>query len=63
MYPKILDFHPVNMASFSMTLARPCICPIIVSRGNDQVAMTSRFEAREDNGRYKNSIFARTGVK
>nr|CAG4649948.1 EOG090X01B4 [Sida crystallina] len=29
MYPKILDFHPVTMASFTMTLARPCILPMI----------------------------------
>ncbi|XP_078592017.1 general transcription and DNA repair factor IIH helicase subunit XPD-like [Branchiostoma floridae x Branchiostoma japonicum] len=48
MYPKILDFRPVNMASFTMTLARPCICPMIVGRGNDQVTMTSKFESRED---------------
>ncbi|XP_041351579.1 general transcription and DNA repair factor IIH helicase subunit XPD-like isoform X2 [Gigantopelta aegis] len=48
MYPKILDFRPVTMASFTMTLARTCLCPMIVSKGNDQVAMTSKFETRED---------------
>ncbi|XP_062502096.1 general transcription and DNA repair factor IIH helicase subunit XPD-like isoform X2 [Corticium candelabrum] len=48
MYPKILNFHPVTMATFTMTLSRPCFCPLIVSRGNDQVAMTSKFESRED---------------
>ncbi|XP_059168670.1 general transcription and DNA repair factor IIH helicase subunit XPD-like [Physella acuta] len=48
MYPKILDFKPVTMATFTMTLARPCICPMIVSKGNDQVAMSSKFETRED---------------
>ncbi|VDN06675.1 unnamed protein product [Thelazia callipaeda] len=48
MYPKILDFDPAIMASLSMTLARPCIAPLFVSKGNDQVAMTSRFESRED---------------
>lgn len=48
MYPKILDFHPVVLASFTMTLARPCLLPMIVSKGSDQVAMTSRFESRED---------------
>ncbi|KAL8590345.1 General transcription and DNA repair factor IIH helicase subunit XPD [Nucella lapillus] len=48
MYPKILDFHPVTMATFTMTLARPCICPMVISKGNDQVAMTSKFETRED---------------
>ncbi|XP_046371417.1 general transcription and DNA repair factor IIH helicase subunit XPD-like [Haliotis rufescens] len=48
MYPKILDFRPVTMATFTMTLARTCICPLIVSKGNDQVAMSSKFETRED---------------
>ncbi|KAG8325957.1 General transcription and DNA repair factor IIH helicase subunit XPD [Homalodisca vitripennis] len=48
MYPKILDFNPVIMSSFTMTLARPCILPMIVSKGNDQVAISSRFETRED---------------
>ncbi|KTF73544.1 hypothetical protein cypCar_00027651 [Cyprinus carpio] len=39
-YPRILDFRPVTMASFTMTLARTCLCPL--------VAMTSKFETRED---------------
>ncbi|KAF4086058.1 hypothetical protein AMELA_G00101740 [Ameiurus melas] len=47
-YPRILDFHPVTMASFTMTLARTCLCPLIVGRGNDQVALSSKFETRED---------------
>lgn len=33
MYPKILDFHPIVSASFTMTLARPCICPMIIGKG------------------------------
>ncbi|XP_053908935.1 general transcription and DNA repair factor IIH helicase subunit XPD [Cuculus canorus] len=48
MYPKILDFRPVTMATFTMTLARTCLCPMIVSRGNDQVAISSKYETRED---------------
>ncbi|XP_046751476.1 general transcription and DNA repair factor IIH helicase subunit XPD isoform X1 [Diprion similis] len=48
MYPKILDFHPVIMSSFTMTLARPCLLPMIVAKGNDQVAISSKFETRED---------------
>lgn len=28
-YPKILDFRPVTMASFTMTLARTCLCPLV----------------------------------
>ncbi|KAG7274628.1 hypothetical protein CRUP_009671 [Coryphaenoides rupestris] len=47
-YPKILDFRPVTMASFTMTLSRNCLCPLIVGRGNDQVALSSKFETRED---------------
>ncbi|XP_070578427.1 general transcription and DNA repair factor IIH helicase subunit XPD-like [Ptychodera flava] len=48
MYPIILDFRPVTMSSFTMSLARNCICPMIIGRGNDQVAITSKFESRED---------------
>lgn len=48
MYPKILNFQPVIMSSFTMTLARPCLLPMIVSKGNDQVAISSKFETRED---------------
>ncbi|MBV96032.1 TFIIH basal transcription factor complex helicase XPD subunit, partial [Eschrichtius robustus] len=44
----ILDFHPVTMATFTMTLARVCLCPMIIGRGNDQVAISSKFETRED---------------
>ncbi|PIO65688.1 hypothetical protein TELCIR_12627 [Teladorsagia circumcincta] len=36
MYPKILDFDPAVMASLTMTLARPCLSPLVVARGNDQ---------------------------
>ncbi|EFN86899.1 TFIIH basal transcription factor complex helicase subunit [Harpegnathos saltator] len=48
MYPKILNFHPVIMSSFTMTLARPCLLPMIVAKGNDQVAISSKYETRED---------------
>jgi len=48
MYPKILDFHPVVMTSLTMTLSRQCLCPMIVTKGNDQVAMSSKFETRDD---------------
>ena len=54
MYPRILDFHPVIMSSFTMTLARQCILPMIVARGNDQVALTSKFEARDDTAVIRN---------
>ncbi|CAK9304415.1 unnamed protein product [Gordionus sp. m RMFG-2023] len=54
MYPKILNFHPVSMTSFSMTLARICICPLIVTKGNDQTILTSKFESRDDIGVIQN---------
>ncbi|XP_013421335.1 general transcription and DNA repair factor IIH helicase subunit XPD-like [Lingula anatina] len=48
MYPKILDFRPVTMATLTSTLARASVCPMVVTRGNDQVAISSKFETRED---------------
>ena len=54
MSPRILDFHPVIMSSFTMTLARQCILPMVVARGNDQVALTSKFEARDDTAVIRN---------
>lgn len=54
MYPKLLDFRAVITTSFTMTLARPCICPMIVGKGNDQVAMTSKFESRNDTSVIRN---------
>jgi len=48
MYPKLLDFRPVNMSTFTMTLARQCVLPMVCSKGNDQVAISSRYETRED---------------
>ncbi|KJE90279.1 hypothetical protein CAOG_08527 [Capsaspora owczarzaki ATCC 30864] len=48
MYPKILNFQPVTAQSFTMTLSRNCVCPVIVTRGSDQVAVSSRFQVRDD---------------
>lgn len=31
-YPRILDFRPVTMASFTMTLARTCLCPLVCNK-------------------------------
>ncbi|KAF8821311.1 Dna excision repair helicase [Cardiosporidium cionae] len=48
LYPKLLDFTPVVTESLPMSLDRNCICPIIVSRGADQVPLSSRYELRND---------------
>lgn len=53
-YPKILDFDPVVMSSFTMTLARPCLLPMIITKGNDQVAISSKFESRDDTAVIRN---------
>ncbi|EIW85193.1 DNA repair helicase [Coniophora puteana RWD-64-598 SS2] len=48
MYPKMLQFTPVVQESYSMTLARNTFLPLVITRGSDQVAISSRFEVRND---------------
>ena len=55
MYPKMLNFNPVVRASLEMSIARPCICPLVVSRGADQTPISSKFELRGDRAVVRNS--------
>ena len=48
MYPKMLNFSTVVQESYSMTLARKSYLPMVVTRGSDQVAVSSKFEVRND---------------
>ncbi|KAK9240259.1 hypothetical protein V1525DRAFT_395471 [Lipomyces kononenkoae] len=48
MYPKMLNFETVLQESYTMTLTRRTFLPLIVTRGSDQVAISSRFEIRND---------------
>ncbi|RHZ77215.1 hypothetical protein Glove_184g80 [Diversispora epigaea] len=48
MYPKMLSFTAAVQESYSMTLTRNCFLPLIVTRGSDQVAISSKFEVRND---------------
>jgi DNA excision repair protein ERCC-2 len=49
MYPKILGMTNVIVKeSFSITMDRKCLCPLIVTHGPDQVPLTSRFSLRDD---------------
>lgn len=48
MYPKMLRFVPKLTGKFEMSLSRPCICPLVVSKGGDQVAISTKFELRKD---------------
>eukprot|EP00930_Biecheleria_cincta_P069750 TRINITY_DN57455_c0_g1_i1.p1 TRINITY_DN57455_c0_g1~~TRINITY_DN57455_c0_g1_i1.p1 ORF type:complete len:836 (-),score=161.87 TRINITY_DN57455_c0_g1_i1:48-2555(-) len=49
MYPKILGMtNVVATESFSITMERKCLCPLIVTHGPDQIPISSRFSLRED---------------
>ncbi|SPR01196.1 DNA 5'-3' helicase [Plasmodiophora brassicae] len=50
LYPKLLNFTPKVSESFPMSLysARATVCPLIVTKGNDQTELTSKFESRRD---------------
>jgi DNA excision repair protein ERCC-2 len=49
LYPKLLDFCPVVRQSFRMSMPsnRTVLCPMVVARGVDQSAMTTKFEKRD----------------
>lgn len=48
MYPKMLQFQPVREESYPMTLQRNAFFPMVITRGSDQVPISSRFEVRND---------------
>lgn len=48
MYPRMLNFTTVIQESYTMTLAKKSFLPMIVTKGSDQVAISSRFEIRND---------------
>ncbi|CAG8971018.1 hypothetical protein HYALB_00009869 [Hymenoscyphus albidus] len=48
MYPKMLGFETVVQESYSMTLARRSFLPMIVTRGSDQVPVSSGFAVRNE---------------
>ena len=48
MYPRMLNFQTVIQESYTMTLARRSFLPMIVTKGADQVSISSQFEIRND---------------
>ncbi|ORZ35249.1 transcription factor TFIIH complex subunit Rad15 [Catenaria anguillulae PL171] len=48
MYPQILQFTPVLSKSYQMSLTRDCFLPLVITRGSDQVAISSKFEVRNE---------------
>ena len=55
-YPKILDFKPKVVKAFDIELPsfRNSIHPIIVTKGVDQMMISSKFEERENQGNIRN---------
>jgi len=47
-YAKLLNFEPVIKQSFPMSTFRACLLPLIVTRGRDQVPISSKYESRMD---------------
>jgi len=48
LYPTLLGFKPVVAESYQMSLTRNCFLPMVITRGSDQVAVSSKFEVRND---------------
>jgi DNA excision repair protein ERCC-2 len=54
LYPKLLQFEPCVSESLSMSTFRPCIRPLVISRGSDQMNVSTRYEDRGDMGVVRN---------
>lgn len=54
LYPRLLSFNPVCISSLPMTLTRDCLCPIVITRGADQQAVSTKFDMRDDPGVIQN---------
>lgn len=60
MLPKLLKFTPKISKSFKMTLTRSCVLPLVLSRGSDQVPLSSRFNLRQNEPVVRNlGVFVR----
>lgn len=54
LYPKLLQFEPCVSESFNMSTFRPCIRPLVITRGSDQLAVSTKFDDRGDVGVVRN---------
>ncbi|KAJ7531329.1 hypothetical protein O6H91_14G040900 [Diphasiastrum complanatum] len=54
LYPRLLNFNPVIIQSFAMTLTRDCLCPMVLTRGSDQLPISTKFDMRSDPGVVRN---------
>lgn len=54
LYPKLLQFEPCVSESFNMSTFRPCIRPLVITRGSDQLQVSTKFDDRGDMGVVRN---------
>lgn len=48
LYPRLLNFSPVIRESLPMSVYRSCICPMVITRGSDQMPVSTKFDLRDD---------------
>ncbi|KAF1318753.1 Tfiih basal transcription factor complex helicase subunit, partial [Globisporangium splendens] len=48
LYPRLLNFNPVIRESLPMSVYRSCICPMVITRGSDQMPVSTKFDLRDD---------------
>jgi DNA excision repair protein ERCC-2 len=48
MYPKLLGFSSCVSCEVALKVHRPLVYPLVVTRGSDQMPVSSRFELRND---------------
>jgi len=49
-----LQFKPCVSESLSMSTFRPCIRPLVITRGSDQMSVSTKYEDRGDMGVVRN---------
>jgi DNA excision repair protein ERCC-2 len=47
-YPKVLGFEPAIIQSFDMSVSRKSICPMVITRGDDNNQISSAYNKRSD---------------
>jgi DNA excision repair protein ERCC-2 len=48
LYARILGFRPAVAHSLNISLHRASICPMVIARGSDQIAISSKYDSRRD---------------
>jgi DNA excision repair protein ERCC-2 len=48
LYARILGFRPAVSQSLNISLHRASICPMVIARGSDQIAISSKYDSRSD---------------